>query len=166
MAVQEKQLIGKPELVIDKVKITHQGLNVECREVYRYSDDSEAVEEIVRKYKREPHSDLTQAFKDLGVHLADICKCDRPSVEVTGIRIEDLNGEKPRALITGKVNTFDNQKSAINTHFLHLETTAYPHRKELNKLLLECEKELLLYMLANKVAQPTLWQQGPMKVAV
>lgn len=160
----DKKLVGAAELVIDKVKITHQGLNIECREIYRYSDESTAEEEIVRKYKREPHPDLTESFKALGVHLADICKCDRPSVEVKGIKIKDLNGEKPEALITGKVLTWDNGVVSINTPYMKLETTAYPHRKELNKLLIDCESEIRQYMLANKVAQPTLWEQG-MKVA-
>lgn len=147
-------------MIIEKVTLTMQGLTVEAKEVFTYDDESTAEEDFTRVYKREPHPDLVESFKALNEHLANICKCEVTAVEVTGIRIEQLSDEKARGLIKGKVLSFDNQRVSINTPFLHLETTAYPMRKQLNALLIECESEVRQYMFSGKVAQPTLWEQG------
>lgn len=151
-------------MIIEKVTLTMQGITVEAKEIFAYDDDSTAEETYTRNYKREAHPDLLEAFKALGEHLANICKCEVTAIEVTGMRIQSLQDEKARGLITGKLLSFDNQKVSINTPFLHLETTAYPLRKQLNALLIECESEVRQYMFAGKVAQPTLWEQG-MKIA-
>lgn len=166
-SMAEKKLISATELVIGKASLTVQGIAVEAYELYSYDDGTSTEEPFTRSFKREPHPDLIEAFDALRDHVGAICGIDPKhfdKIKVTGIRITDLNGEQPKGMVLAKMSVIDSQALSLNTPFLHLENTAYGNRRELAKLLIEAEQEVRLYILSNKVATPTLWEQGKPKV--
>ena len=110
----------------------------------------------------EIHPDLNKALEKLKSHLGRIVGIEEKkwaSISVTGVTIDDLDGEKPRGLISGKVPTIDGQKSAMSTPFVKLKSSAYPHKSKMLEVLQKVEQEARDYLFRGKCANPTLFDQ-------